>query len=186
MTLRGTPCLYQGDELGLPEADVAFEDLRDPFGITMWPSFKGRDGCRTPMPWASAEPHAGFGPAKPWLPVSDAHGPLAVDAQQGQPGSLLTFYTHLLHWRRGQSALVHGDMALLPGTTQVLAYERSHESNGQRQHMGCVFNFSADEATWNLPESWANASAHPLGLAGAHIDGNRLVLQPWGGLVATL
>jgi alpha-glucosidase len=182
MTLRGTPCIYQGDELGLPEADVAYEDLQDPFGITMWPSFKGRDGCRTPMPWASEAPHAGFGAAKPWLPVSDAHRPLAVDAQQGQAESLLTFYTRLLHWRRGQPALLHGDMAMLPGTPQVLAYTRSHEG----QHLGCVFNFSDQPATWNLPPGWEQAHPHDFGLQGAHIQDQQLVLQPWGGLVATL
>jgi alpha-glucosidase len=105
-----------------------------------------------------------------------------VDAQQGQPDSLLGFYTQLLHWRRGQPVLVHGDMALLSGTDQVLAYERSHE--GQR--MGCVFNFSPEPATWDLPAGWDRASAHDLGLAAAHTEGRRLVLQPWGGLVATL
>jgi glycosidase len=55
-SLRGTVCLYQGEELGLPEAQLAFEDLQDPYGITMWPEFKGRDGCRTPMPWAPTHP----------------------------------------------------------------------------------------------------------------------------------
>jgi alpha-glucosidase len=53
LSLKGTPCLYQGDELALPEADVPFELLQDPYGITFWPEFKGRDGCRTPMPWTS-------------------------------------------------------------------------------------------------------------------------------------
>jgi Alpha amylase, catalytic domain len=68
VSLRGSVCLYQGEELGLPEANVPFEDLREPYGINMWPEFKGRDGCRTPMPWASTEPQAGFSAAKPWLP----------------------------------------------------------------------------------------------------------------------
>ena len=51
MCLRGSVCLYQGEELGLPEAEVGFDDLRDPYGIEFWPEFKGRDGCRTPMVW---------------------------------------------------------------------------------------------------------------------------------------
>jgi alpha-glucosidase len=59
LSLKGTPCLYQGDELALPEADVPYELLQDPYGITFWPEFKGRDGCRTPMPW-TARPNAGF------------------------------------------------------------------------------------------------------------------------------
>ena len=56
MSLRGSVCLYQGEELGLTEADLAFEDLQDPYGIRFWPEFKGRDGCRTPMVWDSQAP----------------------------------------------------------------------------------------------------------------------------------
>lgn len=62
LSLRGSPCLYQGDELGLPEAAIAFEDLQDPYGITMWPEYKGRDGCRTPMPWQAKAVDLGFSP----------------------------------------------------------------------------------------------------------------------------
>jgi alpha-glucosidase len=92
MGLRGTVCLYQGEELGLPEAQVAFEDLQDPYGITMWPEFKGRDGCRTPMPWQAAAPHAGFSSAaKTWLPLDPRHTALAVDQQAG-PNSLLGYF----------------------------------------------------------------------------------------------
>ena len=50
-SLRGSVCIYQGEELGLTEADIPFERLQDPYGIAFWPEFKGRDGCRTPMPW---------------------------------------------------------------------------------------------------------------------------------------
>ncbi len=78
--LRGSICLYQGEELGLPEADLAFEDLRDPYGIRFWPAFKGRDGCRTPMVWEKGKKQAGFSSAKPWLPVPVEHQALAVDA----------------------------------------------------------------------------------------------------------
>jgi hypothetical protein len=74
--LRGSICLYQGEELGLPEAELAFEDLRDPYGIRFWPAFKGRDGCRTPMPWEAAKAHAGFTTAaKSWLPCPMSRRP---------------------------------------------------------------------------------------------------------------
>ena len=53
LTIRGGACVYQGEELGLTEAEIDFSDLQDPFGIEFWPDFKGRDGCRTPMPWSS-------------------------------------------------------------------------------------------------------------------------------------
>ena len=71
-SLRGSVCLYQGEELGLDEADIAFEDLRDPYGVAFWPSFKGRDGCRTPMPWDDSDT-AGFTTGLPWLPIPAEH-----------------------------------------------------------------------------------------------------------------
>jgi alpha-glucosidase len=83
--------LYQGEELGLPEADIAYEDLQDPYGIRFWPKFKGRDGCRTPMVWASNEPNGGFTTGEPWLPVPDIHRAMAVDAA-GPRGSVYEFY----------------------------------------------------------------------------------------------
>ncbi|MBP6655750.1 MAG: alpha-glucosidase [Propionivibrio sp.] len=151
MSLRGSPCLYQGDELGLPEADVAYDDLQDPYGITMWPEFKGRDGCRTPMPWVSTDPKLGFSggatAAKPWLPVSEAHRPLAVDVQEKQSDSLLSFYRQLLQWRKSQPVLLHGDTALLPADEQVLAYVRTHES----KKILCIFNLSESAVDWSLP-----------------------------------
>lgn len=179
MSVRGTPCIYQGDELGLPEADVAYEQLQDPFGITMWPKFKGRDGCRTPMPWVSGALHAGFGPSQPWLPVSPAHLPLAVDRQV--PGGLMAFYTQLLHWRRTQPALVKGAMAMLSPHDQVLAFVRRH---GDQQVL-CAFNFSDEAAVWTLPAEVASAAA----LAGSGLEGARIVdgavrFEPWGGLHA--
>ncbi len=181
MGLRGTPCVYQGEELGLPEADIAFEDLQDPFGITMWPKFKGRDGCRTPMPWQVSQANAGFGPAKPWLPVPAEHLPLAADGAVADPNSLLHYYTRLLHWRKGQTALVKGDMALLPAHEQVLAFVR--EFNGQR--VMCVFNFSADTLHWTLPASCAKAVAiEGSPLQGGQVAAGRVALQPWGGLFA--
>ncbi len=86
LSLRGSVCLYQGEELGLPEADLAEADLRDPFGIAYWPEFRGRDGSRTPMPWVAAERHGGFTTAAtPWLPMPPAHRVLAADAQEADP-----------------------------------------------------------------------------------------------------
>lgn len=138
MGLRGSPCVYQGDELGLPEAVIDYEDLQDPYGITMWPEFKGRDGCRTPLPWLSDAPDLGFAPGRsvthaPWLPVSEMHRGLAVDAQEG---SLLGFYRNLLHWRKTQPALIEGEMTLLAADPQVLAFVRSCPT----QKVLCLFD----------------------------------------------
>jgi alpha-glucosidase len=188
MSVRGSPCLYQGDELGLPEAQLALEDLQDPYGITMWPEFKGRDGCRTPMPWDSRSPDLGFGsPAvRPWLPVAESQRPLSVDVQQADPGSLLAFYRQLLHWRRGQPALVSGEMQLLPVHEQVLAFVRSHGS----ERMLCVFNFSGGPVRWEIPAELAGAvlidAAGGSGLGGCRRDGDVLHFDAWGGAHARL
>ncbi|MFT3956437.1 MAG: alpha-glucosidase family protein [Piscinibacter sp.] len=183
LSLRGSSCIYQGDELGLPEAEIDFEDLQDPYGITMWPEFKGRDGCRTPMPWSSTDPQLGFGSDKPWLPVAQSHRALAVDRQEADAGSLLHHYRRLLAWRRTQPALVHGEMELLPVHEQVLAYVRTHE--GQR--VLCAFNFSERAATLALPA--ALGAAQPLadsGAAGASVRGSTIDFAPWGVLFARL
>lgn len=182
MSLRGTVCLYQGEELGLPEAEVAFEDLQDPYGITMWPEFKGRDGCRTPMPWQASAPHAGFSAGdSAWLPVPAAHNALAVDQQVAQPNSMLTYVTQLLHWRRQQPALVKGSLRLLALHPQVLAFVREHE--GQR--LLCLFNFSAQAAQWALTDEYRQAKAVPGSVfQGASVDPTQVHLQPWGGWLA--
>jgi alpha-glucosidase len=124
-TLRGSICLYQGEELGLPEAELSFEDLRDPYGIRFWPAFKGRDGCRTPMVWEKAKKQAGFSTAKPWLPVSAEHQALSVDAQDKDASSLLAHYRATLAFRKGHPALVDGDMEFLATNEDVLAFTRS-------------------------------------------------------------
>ena len=180
LSLRGTVCLYQGEELGLPEAQLAFEDLQDPYGIAMWPEFKGRDGCRTPMPWTTEGPHAGFSDAeKAWLPVPASHRALAVDQQVKDAGSLLHYFIRLLHWRAAQTALVHGRMTLQPVTEQVLAFERADD----QQRILCVFNFSDTSAQWPLPSGWVTACAlEGSGLTGARVVGGTVHCEPWGGL----
>ena len=184
LSLRGTACLYQGEELGLPEADVAYEDLQDPYGITMWPEFKGRDGCRTPMVWEQDAPHGGFSTSKPWLPVSATHTGLAVNHQRAMPGSLLNFYTQFLHWRKTQPVLVHGSQKLLEAHPQVLAFEREHE--GQR--LLCAFNFSDTVADWAMPAGCRTATElQGSGLSAAvKVGPDRLTLAPFGACVVQI
>jgi alpha-glucosidase len=124
-TLLGTPCIYQGEELGLPEADLAFEDLVDPPDITFWPEFKGRDGCRTPMVWTQDAPYAGFSDHKPWLPVVAEHLDKAADLQQKTPSSLYSFYRRLLKWRQQHAVARRGTFCFLASEPGVIAYQRS-------------------------------------------------------------
>jgi alpha-glucosidase len=139
LSLRGSVCLYQGEELGLPEATLTETDLRDPFGIAYWPAFRGRDGSRTPMPWCDGDRHCGFTTAEtPWLPVPDEHRPLAVEVQEADENSILHSFRRFLHWRRGVPALMHGSLepVALPCPLVGLV----------REHMGgrvlAVFNLS--------------------------------------------
>jgi alpha-glucosidase len=127
LSLRGSVCLYQGEELGLPEAEVPFERLQDPYGKTFWPEFKGRDGCRTPMPWLADADDAGFGSGEvePWLPISAAQRPLAADRQIADNASTLAQTRRLLAWRRGQAALQTGAIVFHDAPAGALLIERS-------------------------------------------------------------
>nr|WP_299243653.1 alpha-glucosidase [uncultured Halomonas sp.] len=127
LTQRGSICLYQGEELGLTEAELTFEQLVDPAGITFWPAYKGRDGCRTPQPWQADVPHGGFSMGTPWLPVPEAHLGLAVDQQDGDPDSLLNATRAFLAFRRTQPALVKGEIRYHPLRDDVLCFERRHQ-----------------------------------------------------------
>ena len=190
MCLRGSPCLYQGDELGLPEADLLFDDLRDPYGIAMWPEFKGRDGCRTPMPWNRALEDVGFGSMdqRPWLPFSEDHRDLAVDQQLADPESLLHFYRSLLSWRRTLSALRIGAMTLCAPHAYCLCFLR--QSNDQ----SLLFVFNLSPQTQRLsaknigiaPELLRQAMALESPLQGLKRSGQSLSLSPWGCGVLTL
>ncbi|MDY0748636.1 alpha-glucosidase family protein [Paucibacter sp. R3-3] len=195
LSLRGASCIYQGDELGLPEADVAFEDLQDPYGITMWPEFKGRDGCRTPFPWDADKDDLGFSggkkvrklkkKAKPWLPVSPAHRALAVSEQEDDPDALLHHYRHLLKWRRNQPELMQGELALLPADGAVLAYVREHAGG----RVLCAFNISDKPVKFALPQGLKIAGLlEDSGATGAKAapKGEKISFEPYGALFARL
>ncbi|AZZ98116.1 alpha-glucosidase family protein [Pseudoalteromonas sp. R3] len=137
-SLRGSVCMYQGEELGLGEAEVAFEDLQDPYGITFWPNFKGRDGCRTPMPWSEQREHAGFTEGKPWLPVSPAHQSHAVSQQADSTDSILARFQAFMAWRNTMPELQVGDIEFIDTPEPVLAFYRRYEG----KTLLCVFNLS--------------------------------------------
>ncbi|ASJ71121.1 alpha-glucosidase [Granulosicoccus antarcticus] len=136
MSMRGSVCLYQGEELGLPEGDVPFERLQDPYGIAFWPKFKGRDGCRTPMVWDHESEHAGFSTEEPWLPVSEVHKRLSVSHQSGDQNSLLEHYRRFLSFRRDCLPLIKGTLHGIVVIGDVLSFLRTHED----QTVYCAFN----------------------------------------------
>jgi len=151
LTLRCNVFLYQGEELGLPQAELAFHDLRDPEAIANWPLTLGRDGARTPMPWERQAPHAGFSTARPWLPVPGDHAALAVDAQEHDPDSTLALARRFIALRRQHPALRHGGMRVLETSTAVLSFERSFAA----ERILCVFNLGVTAARVQPPPgSW--------------------------------
>ncbi|SBS37471.1 Oligo-1,6-glucosidase 1 [Marinomonas spartinae] len=126
LSLRGSVCLYQGEELGLPEAELSYEQLVDPYGINFWPEFKGRDGCRTPMPWSNTSLGGFTTNPTPWLPVMEDHLPLAVEEQEGTRSSILYAYRDFLHLRRSHPELIHGDIEFLYHDVSTLTFLRSY------------------------------------------------------------
>ncbi|WP_149194155.1 alpha-glucosidase family protein [Luteimonas suaedae] len=174
-SLRGSVCLYQGEELGLPEAEVPFEALRDPYGIAFWPTFKGRDGCRTPMPW-NGDDGTGFSDGQPWLPIADAHRARSVARQEADPDSVLAAVRRFLRWRKAHPALVEGDIRFLDAPEPVLAFTRSHGG----ESLLVAFNLSADAVAWRLPEGIAARPVDDHGLLGGGIDEGVLQLPGSG------
>ena len=123
MTLRGSVSLYQGEELGLEQPELAFEELVDPYDIMMYPHQVGRDGCRTPMVWQADAPQGGFSATQPWLPVKPQHAALAVDAQAA-PDSTLNLTRALIHWRKHQPALLQGSIAVESRDDELVVFTR--------------------------------------------------------------
>jgi alpha-glucosidase len=138
LCLRGTPVLYQGDEIGQLDATLTQEDLRDPLGVRFWPYYAGRDAGRTPMQWRDA-PGGGFADpgVTPWLPLSEL-GPCNVESQRGDPDSMLTLARDLIALRRRSPDLVGGSYASLDGTDGVWVWRRGEGTV-------VAVNFSDDE-----------------------------------------
>jgi alpha-glucosidase len=182
LTLPGNACIYQGEELGLPEAHVAKEDMQDPYGVAFFPTFIGRDGARTPMPWAVDQPHAGFTTAaRPWLPVPDDHVGRAVERQKADPTSFLWVFRRLLHWRKSQPALLTGSFRLLYSLEPLLVFERSSE----QQRMLLAYNLQG--CTARLPRDDLPA-VRPVAIPDFEVEATEdaFILPPYGVLIAEI
>jgi len=180
-SLRGSVCIYQGEELGLTEAELPFESLRDPYGVTFWPQFKGRDGCRTPMPWRDEE-RVGFSGVEPWLPVPAPHRALAVERQEADPHSALQGFRRFMHWRATQPALRWGEIRFLDTAEPLLAFTRHFRG----ETLLVAFNLAGQPLCLPLPLA---GTLHPIdghGLAQGTLAAGTLQLPAHGVLYGRL
>jgi alpha-glucosidase len=173
--------LYQGEELGLPEADLRRDQLKDPVGDLYYPLFKGRDGCRTPMPWDANAPNLGFTAGAPWLPLGETHRALAVSEQEADTDSILTYARRFLSARKQSAALRLGEMEFVDAPAPVLAFVRAHES----ERVLCVFNMSRDKAAFRNGLV-SKATATRWGCGESKATGDELTLAPLSAWFARL
>jgi alpha-glucosidase len=144
LSLRGNVFIYQGEELGLPQAHVPYERLVDPEAIANWPLTLGRDGARTPMPWTDKAPWGNFSTVEPWLPVDPEHLPLSVAKEEDELYSMLHWTREMVALRKGNPALRHGTVRILDKESDVLVFERIEGD----QHVRCIFNLTDTALPW--------------------------------------
>jgi alpha-glucosidase len=182
LSLKGSVCSYQGDELGLTQAEIAPEDIRDPYGMAFWPLFQGRDGCRTPMPWTVSDAAFGFTSGKPWLPVPAEHRDKAVENQRKDPESVLNSYRRFVRWRRDYPPLQFGDIRFLDSPEDTMAFIREY---GESRVLA-VFNFSSAETGYDLP-LLAHAEVLPgHGFPSGNVQGGRVAIPGYAAFFAKL
>ena len=128
LTLRGTPTMYYGDEIGMTNVPIPPDRVQDPYEKSVPGLGLGRDPERTPMHWDSSA-NAGFSRSEPWLPVGDDYHECNVEAQRGDPTSMLSLYRALIDLRRREEALSIGDYIEHPATGDVLAWVREWEDS---------------------------------------------------------
>ena len=175
-SLPGTLFLYQGEELGLPQAETPFQALRDPDGIAFWPVYKGRDGERTPMPWQAEAPHGGFSAAEPWLPVDPRHLALAVDRQAADPASTLAFTRDWLAFRRSRPGFRTPGIGFETAADGLLVFTRDE------RRLRLAFNLGAAACVLPL-QGWRIAYARGAEARGGDLHlpaGAAAALEPEG------
>ncbi len=185
LTLRGSPIMYYGEELGMENNDPKRkEDVKDPIGITGWPKEIGRDGERTPMQW-NTDGNAGFSKKTPWLPVPDSYKTHNVATESKDPNSVWSMYKKVLALRHSNEALLDGSYtALNEDDPNVMSYLRSYK--GKAVLVALNMSASPQEATFNLADKgFASASLKSLiATPQTSAKGNEVSLEPFGVFIA--
>ncbi|MBR9840533.1 MAG: alpha-glucosidase [Rhodobacteraceae bacterium] len=172
-TLMGGAILFQGEELGLEQPHIPYEELQDPWAKALWPDFEGRDGVRCPIPWRHDAPNCGFTTSEePWLKVPERYAEHAVDLQEDDPESVLQFTRRLLRWRRTVPMLRTAAEHTFEDTPmRVIAFER--EKAGES--LISVSNFGMKPVEVTLPRSSLKPQFYDGEIA---LDEDRLSLGP--------
>src|SRR5215510_9191000 len=152
LTLRGTPTMYYGDEIGMHDVTIPADQIQDPFEKNVPGLGLGRDPVRTPMQWGNGT-HGGFTTGEPWLPVADDFKNVNIASLREQPASILSLYRRLIELRRTELALSIGDFAALPAGEDLIAYLRKIDE----RRLLIVLNLGARERRFNLRELEAQA-----------------------------
>lgn len=183
LTLRGTPFIYYGEEIGMKNGAIPRKMIKDPLGKKFWPFFKGRDRARTPMQWDNSV-NAGFTAAEPWLPVNNDYLRKNIENQKTNPDSLLNLYHKLIALRLAYPALNRGSwIPDCPGKNGIISFYRTVE----QEKMLVILNFTSSKKTV-LRKSDHNEtvifSSTPE--RGASINSGFYRLQPYEGIILKL
>ncbi|MBT8219411.1 MAG: alpha-glucosidase [Bacteroidia bacterium] len=195
MTLRGTPCIYNGSEIGM--TNVYFDDINEYKDVETWNFYRehldrgedpeaflkivhrvGRDNARTPMQWDDSK-HAGFTSGQPWIKVNPNYSDINVEEAQKDNDSILKFYQHLLSVRKAHPTWVYGAYASIDhGHDQIFAYKRWDADNTYY----IVLNFSEKSFDYIIPEM--HTTSRLLGnYPKTEIEGDAIAMKPWEGVV---
>jgi alpha-glucosidase len=185
LTLRGSPIMYYGEEIGMKTTPPARkEDVKDPIGITGWPKEKGRDGERTPMQWDENE-NAGFSTATPWLPVPPTYKTHNVADENKDPNSVLSFYKKVLKLRHTNRALLDGSYTPLnENDPNVLSYFRSYKG----QIVLVVLNMSGagQKVSFDLSKTGFTSAKALVATGDSAANGDVITLEPYGVFIGQL
>jgi alpha-glucosidase len=185
LTLRGTPIMYYGEEIGMKTTPpTRQEDVKDPIGRTGWPKEKGRDGERTPMQWDSSA-NAGFSTAKPWLPVPPTYKTHNVADESKDPNSVLEFYKRVLKLRRSNQALLDGSYtAINENDANVLSYLRSYK--GQTVVVALNMSSSPQKLNLDLKRNGFSSATSLVATGKTAAQGEEVSLEPFGVFIGQL
>jgi alpha-glucosidase len=164
LTLRGTPTMYYGDEIGMHDVPIPADQVQDPFEKNVPGLGLGRDPERTPMQWSSDE-NAGFTKGNPWLPIAQDYSTVNVAAERARVNSMLTLYQRLIELRRAEPALSVGEFAPLPASDDLMAYVRKWNE----RRLLIVLNLSARAQSFSIAELQCHGSL----LLTTHLDRGR-------------